>query len=155
MSCFLNLPILISQKPHYAPLLYFAVFPVNLMIGSSVWFPRVFIAISLTFDEIIKPSDDDFESSGLKTASVIRVSRLAVVEKSILLGRIGHIHSQRLERIRKVLSNWLMGDEWLHRNCITIFALNQSKCLFHSLLLIWQIQMIQVILHHVTERNTW
>ena len=35
-------------------------------------------------DEIITPKDTDFQDSGLKTESVIRIRRLAVVEKDIL-----------------------------------------------------------------------
>jgi mRNA interferase MazF len=41
------------------------------------------------FDETVLPSDDDFESSGLKDASVIRVGRLAVVDQSVLIGTMG------------------------------------------------------------------
>lgn len=48
------------------------------------------------FDELIASDNADFEHSGLKTATVIRVCRLAVVEKSILEGTIGQISSERL-----------------------------------------------------------
>ena len=37
------------------------------------------------FDEIVSEDTPDFATSGLKTASVIRVGRLAVVEGKILL----------------------------------------------------------------------
>ena len=59
------------------------------------------------FDEIIKDSDEDFEKSGLKVTSVIRVGRLAVVSGEILLGAIGEISSERLNRVKNNLSNWL------------------------------------------------
>ena len=59
-------------------------------------------------DEIIKPKDDDFKESGLKTESLIRVSRLAVVEKDILLGQMGRISSERLMKIKEKLSKWIM-----------------------------------------------
>ena len=61
------------------------------------------------FDEIILENDDDFISSGLKQASLIRVARLAVVEKAILLGAIGEISPVRLDRIKNKLSDWLVG----------------------------------------------
>lgn len=61
------------------------------------------------FDEIISEKDDDFASSGLKQASLIRIARLAVVEKTILLGAIGEISSTRLNRIKNTLSDWLLG----------------------------------------------
>jgi mRNA interferase MazF len=60
-------------------------------------------------DEIISEKDDDFISSGLKQTSLIRISRLAVVNQNILLGAIGEIGSDRLERIKKNLSHWLIG----------------------------------------------
>ena len=59
------------------------------------------------FDETVDESDDDFQQSGLKVASVIRVGRLAVVSGEILLGAIGEISSERLNRVKKKLSNWL------------------------------------------------
>jgi len=60
------------------------------------------------FDEIIQEGDSDFAASGLKAASVIRVGRLAVVEGQMLLGAIGEISSERLQRIRTCLADWLM-----------------------------------------------
>ncbi|CAD7780003.1 hypothetical protein BLFGPEAP_02423 [Candidatus Methanoperedenaceae archaeon GB50] len=59
-------------------------------------------------DEIITPEDKDFQESGLKTESVIRVSRLGVGEKDILIGRIGKISSERLKRIKDKLGKWIM-----------------------------------------------
>jgi mRNA interferase MazF len=60
-------------------------------------------------DDIIKPEDDDFTESGLKALSLFRVSRLAVVEKSIFLGILGEISNQRLIRIKSSLSTWIKG----------------------------------------------
>jgi len=60
-------------------------------------------------DDLIKPEDGDFKDSGLKTLSLFRVSRLAVVEKSILLGILGEISVDRLIRIKSSLSNWIKG----------------------------------------------
>lgn len=62
-----------------------------------------------SFDEVLNQDDPDFERSGLKTSSIIRVGRLAVVERSILLGAIGEIDSQRLIRIKSRLSAWITG----------------------------------------------
>ncbi len=60
-------------------------------------------------DEIIRPEDSDFTDSGLKAPSLFRISRLAVVEKSLLLGAIGEISSGRLSRIKTCLSRWIEG----------------------------------------------
>jgi mRNA interferase MazF len=59
------------------------------------------------FDEIVDIKDPDFADSGLKTPSVIRVGRVAVVEETLLAGAVGEIDPERLQRIKKNLSNWL------------------------------------------------
>jgi len=59
------------------------------------------------FDEILQPDDADFVRSGLKTPSLIRVGRLAVVSGEILLGAIGEIDAERLRRIKTRLADWL------------------------------------------------
>lgn len=60
------------------------------------------------FDEIVQEDDPDFAESGLKASSVIRIGRLAVVEEEILLGAMGQIAPERLERIKRRLAEWLM-----------------------------------------------
>jgi mRNA interferase MazF len=60
------------------------------------------------FDEIVQEDDPDFAESGLKASSVIRIGRLAVVEEEILLGAMGQIALERLERIKRRLAEWLM-----------------------------------------------
>lgn len=59
------------------------------------------------FDAIVAFTDCDFSASGLKTDSVVRVSRLAVVDKSTLCGAVGELSSERLSRIRNRLATWL------------------------------------------------
>jgi mRNA interferase MazF len=61
------------------------------------------------FDEVIKAEDTDFEQSGLKTSIVIRIGRLAVVNRSVLLGSIGNISTERLNIIKNKLSDWIKG----------------------------------------------
>lgn len=60
------------------------------------------------FDEIVREDDPDFAGSGLKVSSVIRVGRLAVVVGEILPGAIGQLASERLQRIKGRLAEWLM-----------------------------------------------
>ncbi len=59
------------------------------------------------FDEVVNDEDMDFKQSGLKTSSVIRISRLAVVNRTVLLGSVGSIGKERLELIKNRLSNWI------------------------------------------------
>jgi mRNA interferase MazF len=61
------------------------------------------------FDEVIRDSDADFARSGLKVASVLRISRLAVVEGSVLMGAVGEISPERLHGMRVRLARWIGG----------------------------------------------
>lgn len=63
-----------------------------------------------TLDEQIALEDADFAASGLKTASVLRLSRLAVLDGAILLGSIGSIDPQRLHSIRQRLGHWIATE---------------------------------------------
>lgn len=62
------------------------------------------------FDEIVQENDVDFEQSGLKITSVIRVGRLAVISGEFLLGALGQISAERLERVRGHLSDWISKE---------------------------------------------
>lgn len=59
------------------------------------------------FDEILDPSEADFEMTGLKTRSVIRLARLTSVEPSIISARLGRISPERLQVIKSRLIEWL------------------------------------------------
>ncbi len=58
-------------------------------------------------DDIIETTDADFSTSGLKTASVIRLTRLAVVEETIFTGTIGEISASRLTKLKKQFAEWI------------------------------------------------
>ena len=60
-------------------------------------------------DEIITPSDADFVVTGLKTSSVLRLSRLAVLDGALLVGSIGAIDAGRLADVRQRLADWIAG----------------------------------------------
>lgn len=60
-------------------------------------------------DEILRPHDPDFSASGLKAASVLRLSRLAIPDGSSLMGSIGSIANERLETARQRLAKWIVG----------------------------------------------
>jgi mRNA interferase MazF len=63
------------------------------------------------FDELIGRDADDFFTSGLRTESLIRIGRLAVVDEGILIGSIGEIAPARLGRIKCALANWLVNTD--------------------------------------------
>lgn len=58
-------------------------------------------------DDRVETIDADFSQTGLKTASVVRLTRLAVVEQTIFAGTIGEISANRLARLKKRLSDWI------------------------------------------------
>lgn len=60
------------------------------------------------FDEIIALSDDDFATSGLKTASLIRLGFLTVLPRKDIIGSIGSIAEKRHRRLLESLSSYLL-----------------------------------------------
>lgn len=60
-------------------------------------------------DEVIREADSDFARTGLKSTSLIRVTRLAVVSANLLHGAIGDLAPGRLERIHSRLARWISG----------------------------------------------
>jgi mRNA interferase MazF len=60
------------------------------------------------FDELIALEDNDFATSGLLAASVIRLGFLAVLPRRRVLGAIGSISPQRHKRLLKNLSDHLL-----------------------------------------------
>ncbi len=60
------------------------------------------------FDEIISPTDPDFEASGLVSASLIRLNFLAVIPRRHILGTIGAIAPERHQRLLQALSRYLL-----------------------------------------------
>lgn len=61
-------------------------------------------------DEILTPTDTDFENSGLKVPSVLRLSRLDVLDGALLLGSIGAISNERLGYVRQRLAKWVASE---------------------------------------------
>lgn len=60
-------------------------------------------------DEIVRDTDVDFQQTGLRMTSLIRVTRLAVVSRGELEGAIGQLSEERLRRIRARLAHWMDG----------------------------------------------
>lgn len=59
------------------------------------------------FDEVVEPTDPDFTLTRLKSRSVVRLARLAMVEPAVIAARLGSISPDRLTRIRNRLVSWL------------------------------------------------
>lgn len=61
-------------------------------------------------DEIITPEDGDFQETGLKVSSVLRLSRLAVLDGALMAGTLGAVDGERLERVRRRLGKWVANE---------------------------------------------
>jgi mRNA interferase MazF len=61
----------------------------------------------IDLDDIIEITDGDFIQSGLKSSSVFRVTRLAVISDTLPIGEIGEISAERLAKIKKNLARWI------------------------------------------------
>ncbi len=68
------------------------------------------------FDELITEDAEDFSTSGLRAASLIRVGRLAVVDEHVPIGSIGEIAPERLTRIKCALADWLLSTNEPHQS---------------------------------------
>jgi mRNA interferase MazF len=66
--------------------------------------------VETNLDEILTPADYDFANSGLKVPSVLRLSRLAVLDGSLLVGSIGAISEERLRNVRQRLAKWITSE---------------------------------------------
>ena len=62
-------------------------------------------------DEVLRVTDDDFPSSGLKEDSLVRTMRLAVVGAGTFHGAIGNLNKDRLARIQLRLAEWILGTQ--------------------------------------------
>ena len=60
------------------------------------------------FDEIITQQDIDFSTSGLVTASLIRLGFLALIPRNQIIGSIGSVASVRHNRLLTNLSDYLL-----------------------------------------------
>ncbi len=61
-------------------------------------------------DDTITMTDQDFVQSGLKSSSVFRLTRLAVMAESVPIGVIGEVSQERLILIRKKLARWIEDE---------------------------------------------
>ena len=60
-------------------------------------------------DEVVRDTDADFQETGLRMTSLIRVARVAVVSRGEVEGFIGQLSEERLRRIRGRLARWIDG----------------------------------------------
>ena len=67
--------------------------------------------IQPSLDWVLSPDDDEFAATGLKVASVFRLSRLAVLDGTLLLGLLGAVSETRLHDLRNRLGRWITARD--------------------------------------------
>lgn len=64
----------------------------------------------LALDWQVSEDSREFAATGLKQASIFRLSRLAVLNGELLLGKLGRISDERLCILKKSLSDWIISE---------------------------------------------
>lgn len=59
------------------------------------------------FDIVLNPSDKDFKKTGLKVKSIIKVVKIATLDKIVILGKIGELDAKNLHKVKNVLKIYL------------------------------------------------
>lgn len=59
-------------------------------------------------DWVLTEVDSEFGTSGLKVSSVFRLSRIAVLDGSLLIGKLGEISQDRLRDLKGRLADWIV-----------------------------------------------
>jgi len=62
------------------------------------------------FDEVISVHDADFQASGLKVVSLIRLGMVATIPQSVVLGELGRNSDLRLKRLRARLARQIAAE---------------------------------------------
>jgi mRNA interferase MazF len=86
--------IILSRMPPYNDLLIAAI---SSRLGQAV----------RGFDEVVQTTDADFEQTGLKVASVIRLGMIATIPATSALGQLGSVFPERHQRLLRRLAQHL------------------------------------------------
>jgi mRNA interferase MazF len=57
---------------------------------------------------IVSEDDPDFSQTGLKKDSLIRTTRVAVVDKSIFEGKLGRLPEPTFSTIKQKFASWIL-----------------------------------------------
>ena len=53
----------------------------------------------------IKNTDKNFKNTGLKMSSIVKVNKMATLEKGVILGKLGSLDMENLLKIKKIIKN--------------------------------------------------
>ncbi|SRR5258706_4306244 len=63
------------------------------------------------FDLILEDKHPAFTASGLKTSSLFRLANLAVLSKEDIIGTIGYLQKDLLDKLLRTLSDYLLSNQ--------------------------------------------
>ena len=66
--------------------------------------------VAHSYEVLLIPTDSDFSQTGLKVPSVIRLNKLATIDRKLITRRIGHLSHQRYHEIDNALTKALGID---------------------------------------------
>lgn len=59
------------------------------------------------FEVEIAEKDEDFLKTGLKLKSIIKTTKIATLDRAVILGKIGELDSKNTQKVKKVLKTYL------------------------------------------------
>ncbi len=58
------------------------------------------------FEITIDSKDKYFKKTGLKVKSIIKTTKIATLDKAVVLGKIGELDSKNIQKVKKVLKTY-------------------------------------------------
>ena len=58
------------------------------------------------FDIFIDSKDKDFKKTGLKSESIIKITKIATLDKVVVLGKIGELDKKNINKVKIILKNY-------------------------------------------------
>ncbi len=55
------------------------------------------------FDILVNPKDESFQKTGLKLKSIIKTTKIATLDKAVIVGKIGNLDILSIKKVKKVL----------------------------------------------------
>lgn len=73
---------------------------VNVCFVSSVQSKKI-----LPNEVLVKEDSKNFKGTGLKVTSIIKVTKIATLEKKVILGKLGDLDKENISKVKIILKN--------------------------------------------------
>jgi mRNA interferase MazF len=105
----IEVPQLGTSAPKLRPALVLALLPGSFQDTLICGISTQLHDLQPNWDELLSPNDSDFRASGLHRPSAIRLSYIYAVASPEIIGVIGQVDAERLQRLRRRLAEFLAG----------------------------------------------